>query len=244
LALDGQLLTPGAFLPAFGTVELQDLFRRGLDQSLAFLARERERLPRLRLGINLPPAVLEQAGCEGWIMDTLRRFDIAPDRLLLELLELDGGRSWREHAHATLNNLARHGIQLAMDDLGSGYSGLQRLRSLPFDKVKIDQNLIRQALIEPETTIPFIGGLIDVAHRLRLGVVAEGLETPDLVEMVAFLGADYGQGYALAYPMPPEALAGWQAGFTYAVDPARPRTALGKRALAEMMRDRPLPPLR
>ncbi|GAB0119019.1 EAL domain-containing protein [Acidisoma sp. 7E03] len=234
LSLDGQMLPPSAFLPAFGTVELQDLFRRGLDQSLAFLARERGRLPRLRLGINLPPAVLEQPGCEGWIMEALRRFGVPPNRLLLELLELDGSRNWKERASVTLRSLAAEGVHLVMDDLGSGHSGLQRLRSLPFDKVKIDQNLIRQALHDPENTIPFIGGLIEVAHRLGMRVVAEGLESVDLVEMVAFLGADYGQGYALARPMPPEALADWADDFVYAVDPARPLTDLGMRAVREL----------
>lgn len=244
LEVDGQLLAPATFLPAFGTMELQYLFRRGLHIVLEIMARADDRFAGLGIGINLPPVVLETADCAQGIIDTLAQFAMPPGRLFLELLELDGSRSWKEHANATLHGLARHGIHLVMDDLGSGYSGLQRLRSLPFDRVKIDQNLIRQALVEPDTTIPFVGGLINVAHRLGLGVVAEGLESPDLVEMVAFLGADYGQGFALAYPMPAEALADWMASFTYTVDATRPQTTLGKRALQEMRRDRPLAALR
>lgn len=240
MTLDETQLSPGAFLPAFGTVELQDLFRRGLDLSLGFLARERTRLPSLGLGINLPPAVLEQPGCEGWIMNALVRFGLPPTQLSLELLELDGSRSWKERASSTLRALAMQGVHLVMDDLGSGYSGLQRLRSLPFDKVKIDQNLIGQALTDPENTIPFIGGLIEVAHRLGMGVVAEGLESVDLIEMVAFLGADYGQGYALARPMSPEVLADWAQDFVYVLDPAEPRTELGMRALGEVQKNRRL----
>jgi hypothetical protein len=73
--------------------------------------------------------------------------------------------------------------------------------------------------------------------------VAEGLEKPDLIEMVAFLGADYGQGFAIAKPMPPDAVADWAAGFVYAVNPDRPQTALGEWALREREKDGSLAPL-
>lgn len=240
LSMEDRLVAPGEFLPAFGAQELQVLFRRGLEQSLGHIGRFGAWLPGLKLGINLPPVVLDAPDCTTWISETLARFGITTNRLCLELLELEETRQWKERASVTLRELSARGVHLAMDDLGSGYSGLQRLRTLPFNKVKIDQNLIRQALTDPQNTIPFIGGLIQVAHRLGMIVVAEGLESDDLVEMVAILGADYGQGYALARPMPPEALQEWAAGFNYAVDHARPRTALGLRALREREKDRSL----
>ncbi|HTI02440.1 MAG TPA: EAL domain-containing protein [Acidisoma sp.] len=243
ITLEGQSLPPPEFLSAYGSLELQHLFRRGLHQSLDFLAQTADRLPGLGLGVNLPPAVLEAEGCTDWITEALDRFGIAPDRLYLELLELGDTRNWKDQATSALRDLSNRGVHLVMDDLGSGYSGLQRLRTLPFDKVKIDQNLIHQALTDPQSTIPFIGGLIQVAHRLGMTVVAEGLERPDLIEMVAFLGADYGQGFSLARPMPCEAVADWAAGFVYAVNPARPQTALGARALREREKDGSLAPL-
>lgn len=236
ITLDGELLLPADFLSAYGSVELQHLFRRGLDLSLGFLARSADRLPGLELGINLPPVVLEAPNCASSILSALAQFGIAPERLSLELLELGDTRSGKDQAAETLRALGAGGVRLVMDDLGSGYSGLQRLRTLPFDKVKIDQNLIRQALTDPHSTIPFIGGLIQMAHRLGMAVVAEGLEEPGLVEMVAFLGADYGQGYSLARPMAPDAVADWAAGFVYAVNPERPQTALGERAQRERQR--------
>lgn len=243
IALDDQLLAPVEFLPAYGGVELQHLFRRGLHQSLEFLAQCESRLPGLRLSINLPPVALEMPNCVSWIIEALDRFGIAPDRLSLELLELRETRNWKDHATGTLRDLADRGVHLVMDDLGSGYSGLQRLRSLPFDKVKIDQNLIHQALIDPQTTIPFISGLVQMAHRLGMEVVAEGLEQPDMIEMMAYLGADYGQGFALAPPMLAETLADWAAGFVYEVKPERPQTTLGARALRERQKDASLAPL-
>lgn len=66
-----------------------------------------------------------------------------------------------------------------------------------------------------------------LARSLGLSVVVEGLETPGLIEAAALLGADAGQGYAIARPMPPDAVPGWAAGFALGLDPARPRTALG-----------------
>lgn len=101
------------------------------------------------------------------------------------------------------------GVHFAEDDLGSGYSSLLRLRQLPFELVKIDQGLVRGAHHDPLTVIELISHLTDLAQALDRVVVVEGLECRGLIEAATILGADFGQGYAIAKPMPVEDLIAW-----------------------------------
>ena len=101
------------------------------------------------------------------------------------------------------------GIHFAEDDLGSGYSSLLRLRQLPFELVKIDQGLVRGAHHDPLTVIELIAHLTDLSQSLDRVVVVEGLECRGLIEAATILGADFGQGYAIAKPMSVEDLIAW-----------------------------------
>ncbi len=229
-AEDGTLVRPITFLPGFGTRELVLLFQLGLDQALSQLGLCLEHHPELIVSLNLPPAVLIEAGCAQWVEQALRRHHIAPQRLELEVLE-DEEFHDLETARTTLQTLDGLGVRLVMDDLGAGYSSLLRLRSLPFGTVKIDQGLVREIARDPERVIDFISGLVRLAKSLKLRVIVEGLESAELVEVASLLGADEGQGYALAMPLPAEALADWLANFHWVVPHDNPVTPLGLLAL-------------
>nr|WP_112488467.1 EAL domain-containing protein [Thiomonas sp. X19] len=180
----------------------------------------------LDISINLPPEVLLDADYPRWIDDALQKHGMAPGRLHLEILEsaeFDDDKR-RDAAVQMLTDL---GVRLVMDDLGSGYSSLLRLRTLPFHAVKIDQGLVREAHKDPRRIIGFIGALVRLGKGLGLTVAVEGLETPDLIEAAAVLGADGGQGYALAKPMPASELPDWVRHFRLSIDPSSPRTPLG-----------------
>lgn len=230
---DGRIITPGQFLPWFGAAELIRLFTLGLEQTLGHLRAWDAMGLRLDASINLPPEVLLQPDCAHWVRQTLERFAISPARLQLEILEdaefQDVGlRDVAVHALAAL------GVHLVMDDLGSGYSSLLRLRTLPFHVVKIDQGLVREAGRDPERVVRFIGSLVRMAHSLGLSVVVEGLETPELVEVAAVLDAEAGQGFAFAQPMPAADLHAWMTrfgtGLRADIDVRHPRTPLGRLA--------------
>ncbi|MDE2254506.1 MAG: EAL domain-containing protein [Betaproteobacteria bacterium] len=223
---DGKLITPGQFLPTFGSGELSHLFVLGLDQALSQVTRWDALGLSLEMSINLPPEVLLDAGCPRWIDDALQKHRIAPKRLHLEILEsaeFDDDKR-RDAAVQMLTDL---GVRLVMDDLGSGYSSLLRLRALPFHAFKIDQGLVREAHKDPRRIIGFIGALVRLGKGLGLMVAVEGLETPDLIEAAAVLGADGGQGYALAKPMPASDLPDWVRHFRLSMDHSNPQTLLG-----------------
>ncbi len=226
-----RILAPGEFLEAFGHHELRILFRKGIDQALYWLRAWDAQGLRIDTSVNLPPSVLLDPECSSWIAQALSEHQVDASRLYLELLEtyedlLDGARR-----DAAIASLSRLGVRLIMDDLGSGYSSLKRMRSLPFHTVKIDQQIVLQARGDPGKTIAFIGALVRMAQGLGMQVTMEGLETPDLIEMALSLGVEHGQGYALSAPMPASELPAWLRGWRWERDAGRPATALGRQAL-------------
>jgi EAL domain-containing protein (putative c-di-GMP-specific phosphodiesterase class I) len=93
------------------------------------------------------------------------------------------------------------GIKVALDDFGTGHSSLTLLRSLPIDRVKIDQSFVRE-LTRDANDAAIVRSVITLANDLGLEVVAEGVETPDQVEALAALGCKYAQGYLWAKALP------------------------------------------
>lgn len=228
---DGKVILPNMFIPWLNDGQIMRLFEIGLDQSLGCLRDiEARHGPSLSVAINLPVGVLVDPATPGHVRAALDRHGVSPSRVTLELLEQgDTGLEPGDLARP-MQRLGELGINLAMDDLGSGYNNLLRLRSLPFNTVKVDQGMVRAAQHEPGRVLTFIASMIQMAQALELHTVVEGLETPDLIEATALLGGQLGQGYAIARPMRRQALFDWMAEFDFAIDAARPRTALGAMA--------------
>ncbi len=232
---DGTLLAPARFLPALGADDLIVLFRQGLAQAAAC----RELLLRagytLDMSVNAPAAALEDARYAEAAAAVIAASACPAQALLLEILESPIGT---EHAALLgdpgVQSLQALGLRLVEDDLGAGYSSLIRLRQWPFDRIKIDQAIVTQVRKDPLGTLRFMRQLIRIGHELQLEVVVEGLESSGLIEAAMILGADFGQGYALARPMPLAAVQTWLAQHKYEGDRDAPRTALG--ALAGELR--------
>ncbi len=222
---DGKVVSPGAFLPLLGDQEMDSVFRIGLDQALRALVILDSQGLCVGVSLNLPPATLLDPDCTDWVEQALVRHGVGPSRLSLELLETQVvDAPAQEAAIARLMGL---GVRLAMDDLGSGYSSLRRLSALPFNTVKIDQDLLRQIRSTPVETLSLIATLIQIGHDFDRAVIVEGLEDGGMIEAAAVLGARYGQGYALARPMPLESVASWYAGFKLDLEAAQLKTWLG-----------------
>ena len=223
--VDGSLVPPAAFLPHLSAAETDKLFRVGLDQVLDCLsAWDGLELPA-KVSVNIAPSTLLDPDCPRFIEEALRRHSIAPQRLVLELLETET-MDWAL-LHGPLNRLVTLGVGLAMDDLGAGYSSLKRLSMLPFTTVKIDRDMLTGLRTSPLETLSLIATLVQIGRDFGMTVVAEGLEDLGMTEAVAVLGARYGQGYHLARPMPAAEVVGWAADFESREHPRQVRTALG-----------------
>lgn len=225
---DGQVITPAQFLPLLGHAELDRLFRLGLAQVLDWLVEQAVEFTRLGVSINLAPSTLLNPDCAGWVGKALRERGLEPRRLQIELLETQELHS--EAQRHSIEQLATLGVRLSMDDLGSGYSSLERLSQLPFDVIKIDQGLLATLRSHPLRVLSLVGALIQMVHELGREAVVEGLEDEDAVEAVVLLGATAGQGFGLCRPMPLQHAAAWLRDFRPV--PARKSVCTGLGALA------------
>ena len=232
---DGALLAPARFLPALGADDLIVLFRHGLAQAAACRGSLQQLGYTLDMSVNAPAAALADARYAAAAAAVIADSGCPAQALLLEILESPIGT---EHAALLgdpgMQSLQALGVRLVEDDLGAGYSSLIRLRQWPFDRIKIDQAIVLQVRQDPLGTLRFIRQLVRIGHELRLEVVVEGLESAGLIEAAMILGADFGQGYALARPMPVDAVHAWLTQHEYHGDRSAPRTALG--ALAGELR--------
>jgi hypothetical protein len=136
-----------------------------------------------------------------------RHPDISPSDLELEILE-SAAISDMEYASRTLEVVSEMGLSFALDDFGTGYSSLSYFSKLPVDVLKIDQNFVRNMLVDPEN-LSIVESVVFLAQAYNRPVVAEGVETLAHCAMLLHLGCLVGQGYGIARPMPPENMPGW-----------------------------------
>ncbi|MDE2478826.1 MAG: EAL domain-containing protein [Betaproteobacteria bacterium] len=204
---EGEILSPAHFLAALREADLDSLFRLGLVQSLQWLSTWHAQGLELDLSLNLPPSTMLNPQCAVWIEDALRTHAIAARHLTLELLESqEVDESVRDEAVATLR---RVGVRLAIDDLGSGFSSLKRLASMPFDVVKVDRGILLDIDRDPVKALSLMRTVVQIGRDFEKEVVVEGIETAAVQEAATLLGARYGQGFGIARPMPASEFAAW-----------------------------------
>jgi hypothetical protein len=104
------------------------------------------------------------------------------------------------------------GFLLAIDDFGTGFSSLTQLRRLPFTELKLDRTFVQGACTDPDAR-SVLESSVNLAKRLQLKTVAEGIETEEEWNLLVWMGVDLGQGYYMARPMPADKLLSWRAGW-------------------------------
>ncbi len=156
--------------------------------------------PRRQFSINLSPKQFRDPQLLENIRGIVRSADIDARLLEIEVTESCVMDSV-ENAIATLRQFKKMGISVAIDDFGTGYSSLALLKNLPVNKLKIDMSFIRD-LASDTNDQKIVEGLISMAHKLQLKVVAEGVETQAQQQLLINYGCDLGQGYLFSQPAP------------------------------------------
>jgi diguanylate cyclase (GGDEF)-like protein len=159
---------------------------------------------RICVSVNVSARQLAHQTFVDEVRQVLSETGIPPDCLELELTEsalIDD----IERTARMLRELHELGVKLAVDDFGTGYSGLAYLRSFPIDVLKLDRSFVLQD-DERISAFDFVKAFVDMAHALNMSVVAEGVETADVVEFLRSAACDEAQGYYFARPMPLDAL--------------------------------------
>lgn len=157
------------------------------------------------ISVNLSGVQFNQPDLIEVIKNTLNDCGLRPSQLELEVTETALMRD-ADSAIATLLELKALGIRLAIDDFGTGYSSLSYLKQLPVDTLKIDHCFVHEASYDPKNQA-ILKSTIEMAHRLDLKVVAEGVENQAEQSLLSQYECDYLQGYWIGHPMPAAALA-------------------------------------
>jgi diguanylate cyclase (GGDEF)-like protein/PAS domain S-box-containing protein len=152
-----------------------------------------------RVSLNLSLRQLQQRRFLDQVRDTFRAHGVSPTSLELEITETtlmeDPERTVR-----ILDALYGMGLHLAIDDFGTGYSSLSALQQFPINTLKIDQSFVRDVAIDRDDAA-IVDAIIQMAHSLRLEVVAEGVENEAQLEFLRRHGCDYAQGHLFGDPV-------------------------------------------
>jgi EAL domain-containing protein (putative c-di-GMP-specific phosphodiesterase class I) len=149
---------------------------------------------------------LREPGLVDMVRDALRSADMEPRQLVLEVTESLAAQD--ALVQTTLQELRAMGVALSLDDFGTGYSSLACLHELPVSSIKIDRSFVN-LLDKSEYHRVLIEATLRVAATLKLGTVAEGIETAEQATEMAAMGCQKGQGYWFGRPMEVEALVAW-----------------------------------
>jgi diguanylate cyclase len=201
------LLFPAQLLPA---AEQAGLLRPLTDTvlELALTAAARWWPERaVPVSVNLSAANVSDLDLPGKVAQALRRHRLPPEALTLELVE-DTLMADPERGRAVLGELRRLGVRTSIDDYGTGYSSLAYLRHLPADELKLDRSLTADVGTDRRAEA-IVEHTVALAHALGLRLVAEGVEDDATGAVLAGLGCDVAQGYAIARPMPVESFLTW-----------------------------------
>ncbi|AMK11859.1 putative bifunctional diguanylate cyclase/phosphodiesterase [Pseudodesulfovibrio indicus] len=198
------LVNPGEFIPvAEETGLIVELGAQILEKACATMNRWREKYPLARaltVAVNISARQFAESSLAATVESILERSGLPPEHLKLEITEtvvmLDAMKSVNQ-----LKALKNLGILLSIDDFGTGYSSMSYLQKFPTDQLKIDLSFVQRMETTTES-IEIIRAIVNMAHSLRLRVVAEGIETERQRDLLYSLQCDYGQGYLYSRPLP------------------------------------------
>ena len=157
-------------------------------------------LAPIKMSVNLSPRQFQQANLVATISRILKETQLQPSYLELEITESTTMKN-TESTKEILLKLNDMGITLSMDDFGTGYSSLSYLKQFPFHTLKIDRSFVKD-LHSTSQDMAIVNAVITLGQGLNLNVVAEGVETEELRDLLKNLGCEYIQGYLFSKPIP------------------------------------------
>jgi len=194
---------PAEFIPVLEKTGLIKPFTlQILEKSVAQCARCRAAGFDISVAVNLSMHNLRDPHLPDQIADLLARHRTDRHTLVLEITE-SVIMSDPEHTMDVLTRLDNMNVRLSIDDFGTGYSSLSYLKKLPVHQLKIDRSFVRDVTIDPDDAT-IVRSTVDLAHNLGLAVVAEGVETEEILAAIRDSGCDLAQGHLISRPLPPD----------------------------------------
>ena len=195
-------MSPGEFVPLFeknGFISKLDRFV--WERTCAMLRQWQEKgYPPLPVSVNVSRADVFQSDLADFLSNLTKKYGVDPKLLHLEITE----SAYTENSKqiiATVDQLRARGFIIEMDDFGSGYSSLNMLSQLKLDVLKLDMKFVQSETTQG-TDRGVLRLVVEMAHRMNLSVVAEGVETQQQLSRLQEIGCDYVQGYLFSKPVP------------------------------------------
>ncbi|MDO4754039.1 MAG: EAL domain-containing protein, partial [Bacillota bacterium] len=195
------MISPGVFIPIAEETGIITSIGKWVLEQACLQAREWKKKfgADLLMAVNVSTRQLQEGSLDKLVETVLRKSELSANFLEIEVTESEQ-LTTQNHAIDNLQSLRDLGVQIAIDDFGTKYSSLARLRHLPISKLKIDMNFVR-AINTGEKSNQLVTSIIRLGKNLNLKVLAEGVETPEQYEYLRDNGCDEIQGYYFYKPM-------------------------------------------
>jgi diguanylate cyclase (GGDEF)-like protein len=202
------MISPDSLVPVIEKSSLlQEITLWVLNTALHQSMSMRERSPDFRIAVNLSPALLYSPDLAELVMRALRIWNTDPRMLILEITETTMMVDQEVSQH-NLRQLGEAGVQLSIDDFGTGYSSYAYLQQLQVQELKIDKSFILD-LLKDGSSDRLVRSMVNLGRDLGIKVLAEGIESREVLEHLVDMGCEYGQGFFIARPMPYEKMLAW-----------------------------------
>lgn len=196
------VLEPAAFLPALENGTLAPIVGNWvIDSACRQAERWREVLsPDFRMSINLFASQFTSGNLRSFVRSAMERYHLPPGALELEITETTVINDEALFL-PLLEGLREDGVELAFDDFGTGFASLSLAARYPLTHLKIDRSFVQRAFLSDKDRV-IVQAITDLAHRLGLEVIAEGVETRRILRFCKQIGCDEVQGYYFGKPLP------------------------------------------
>jgi diguanylate cyclase (GGDEF)-like protein/PAS domain S-box-containing protein len=199
---DGSWIPPGQFIPIAERSGVILTIGNWVIEQTCSQIREwlDDGLPEICVAVNVSARQFRSGHLDKLVRNALEKFKIPPHHLELELTE-SMLMNEPERAIDTMNKLKKVGVKLSLDDFGTGYSNFGYLRRFPIDSLKIDQSFVRGVAHKPEDAM-IVDSILGLAQRMKLHVIAEGVETAEQLHYLRANHCDEMQGYYFSKALP------------------------------------------
>ncbi len=200
---DGELVSPGVFIPVAENYFLMSQIDRWVINRSFQLLSDHLAVPDnqpIAISVNLSAQSIVERDLFTYIKERFQNYNLPPDLVRFEITESAAIANLSD-AQAFINRITRMGCQFALDDFGSGYSSFSYLKNLNVDFLKIDGSFVRQIANDPVSS-SMVSAINEVGHAMKIKTIAEFVEDQEIIDALAEIEVDFGQGYAFAKPKP------------------------------------------
>jgi len=224
------LMEPDLFIPiAEQTGLIRPLTHWVLTEAVQQIAHWRKTGLAIDMAVNLSGSNLHDIQLPTFVRRLVEAWQVEPSWLVLEITE-SAIMSNPSSAMDILLELDTMGVNLSVDDFGTGYSSLGHLKQLPVDEIKVDRSFVME-MAENENDAVIVRATIDLAHNLGLKVIAEGVETEDVLQMLKVLNCDMVQGYFVSRPLSRDDFMQWLNDSPWGIKTKRSQQPVGRAEL-------------